>query len=175
MVKVDGKVYTNIEITISEAIHVLFEDCIANGKDIFTTDEKQLDDKSLSIKTALYTVSSYIKKFIWSSDSLCVRCVLDTKTGEFSVDSSDVLNKVIEIFCRGRRHLCTSAETDTPEKKGVYSYYDSSQHGSPVWKYTMLYKGITAEKTFEALEFLKQNYTEFINSKTDGQTRTLEK
>ncbi len=178
MVKANGKVYTTIEITISEAINVLFEECVIKDKDFFVSNEKQLDEKSLLIKKALYTVSTYIKRFVGENATLNVRCVFDTKAGEFNISGSDVLDKVIELFylrSRGRRDMCKSASTDTPGKKGVYSYYDAAQHGSPMWEYKMLYKGIKAEETFEAIKYLEYNYTEFINLNTYDQTLILER
>ncbi len=171
LLTVNGRLYTQIDITPQTAIEVMFDDCILHGKNILESDEH--DEKSIEIFKALSILKKNYSATIGKNRNLTVNSVFDSTHMQFYITSREALFALCQSFFRdfgGRIGLCTSAGNNE-KRKGVYSYYDASYHGSADWKYSLVYPGIEAEETLKALNFLQRNYYNFINENKESQTK----
>lgn len=160
MIKVNGRMKTDVTITIQEGIEVLVKDCAAHGKDFSNiTKGYELD---ITFCTALFTLKTYYAKLVGEESTISVSGIFDSAQQSFYVESQDVLDSLYKLFSQGNT-ICASGETNRKDK-GVYSYYDASYHGSPDWQYTLMYKGEEAEKTLHYLNVLKKGFYEYLNT-----------
>ena len=168
MIKVEGKMNTAISITPDVAINALFEDYNLHKKDIESSDK----EISNQIFNALIVLKDNYSKIVGNKD-LKIISVFDSATTSFYIEGIDALGVLYNRFenraHRGRK-LCTS-EYLKKEEKGVYSYEDVSYYGSPMYEYNLIYKGLDAEKLFNAFKFLVDNYYDFTMKQEKGNTR----
>ena len=143
LVKVDGKIYTQINITPESAIEVLVKDCELHGKSILKSDED--DEKSIEIFKALASLKKYYSSLIDDKTTLSVRSVFDSASLKFYVMSDDVLDALYSEF------------TQTPYNR--------------IFQYGLLHSGIEAEQALTSLELLNKDYINFINSTEETLTK----
>lgn len=161
MIKINGQIKTMIDVTIDDAIDVLYKDCIAHGKDSLNLSLDKPND--IAIFKSIDILKKKYKKVVGEDEKLHISAVFDSAQFCFFVESSDVLESLDKLFRKGYYPICTNASDKKCPKKGVY-YRGVSEFGNPYNYYTMLYDGIDAENTYYSLQFLKTNFLDYINT-----------
>lgn len=162
MIKINGQMNTMINVTIDDAIDVLYKDCIAHGKEPLDLSVDKQND--IAIFKSIDILKKNYKKVVGKDKKLYLNAVFDSSQFCFFVESSDVLKSLDNLFRKGNYRLCTNAsDKNCPKEKGVY-YHDVADLGFPRDFYVLLYKGIDAENAYYSLEFLKTNFLDYINN-----------
>lgn len=161
-IKIDGVIDTKIRISHEEAFKALYEDYYSHSKII---DEN--DDELIKIFNCLKTLTKYYSIIVGKEKTLLVPCIFNTKKMEFYSTSMDILNTLYSLFNDRNKDLVTSKMIDEIKKSGVYSCFDVSYHGSPDYEYSLVYPGIEAEETYDALNYLYSHFNNYLKKYDD--------
>ena len=158
-IKTTGKIYMNFEIDADTAYKTLLADCVKHGC------IKENDETSKTMTTKLGIIGKRYGK-VFGDDkkerTIPVYGYFDTEKKEYYVTSDEIIKGLFTVFTSYSLKYIHS-----DEKLGIYEDLWSQNIAC---EDKVLYKGKAAHELFQAMEYVRDNFEDFL--KTGKKTTT---